>query len=435
VAISARDLRLLFQQSGNCCAFPGCTKSLVFPATPRDGAAPSSEVAHIVANSIEGPRGDFPLPAAERDRYENLILLCEEHHHLIDAQPRTHTVERLRQIKYDHESMVAEAVRRAAETRGSEAIRHEQVRERLYSSLLRVERLPKFVYTVKTDFSDREESEVRDYIEPARDGQLYPFIIRGGELICFQDLRNPASAFHKLTGGRKVRWFRSREWWEDPDRFAWYITLLNRTLNKITGHRGLNLDRAHRRYFFMPREPGKPLEISYRPLNKSTARRQVVWQPVTRKTGKPKRFWFHLAVALNFYRVAAEGWCLSIRPEMHLTADGRTRLESASVGRRVTRKKARMFNFDVLKEVQFWRDFLLAGQPRLIASFGQSQALVISSELLSTEIVWPGVPPERAKEFKNVAYEDDLFTLASLYRLDSTDEDEDECQEEGSDDD
>lgn len=114
VAISARDLRLLFQQSGNCCAFPECTKSLVSPLTPGDGAAPSSEVAHIVANSMEGPRGDFPLPVEERDRYQNLILLCEEHHHLIDAQPRTHTVERLRQIKYDHESMVAEAVRRAA---------------------------------------------------------------------------------------------------------------------------------------------------------------------------------------------------------------------------------------------------------------------------------------------------------------------------------
>ena len=184
----------------------------------------------------------------------------------------------------------------------------------------------------------------------------------------------------------------------------------------------------------MPREFGKPLQISYRPLNKSIARRQVVWQPITKKTGKPKRFWFHLAVALSFYRITEDGWCLSVRPEMHLTSDGRTALQSALVGRRVTRKKARMFNFDLLKEVQFWRDFLLSGEPRLIATFGQSQALVVPSELLSTEIVWPGVPPERAKQFRNVAYEDDLFTLAALYRL-GDDEDENELQEDGDDDD
>ena len=429
MAISSRDLRLLYQQSGNCCAFPGCTKSLVSPATAMDAAAPSSEIAHIVARSIEGPRGGQPLPVEERDRYENLILLCEEHHHLVDAQPHTYRVERLRQIKYDHESMVAEAVRRAAEQRICQPFRQDQVTEQLYSSLLRVERLPDFVYTVDTDYSDHEESDARDCVESTKDGQLYPFLIRGGELICFQDLRNQTGPFRRLAVGRRVQRFRSREWWQDQNRSTWYVTLLNRTLNKITGHKGLNFDRAHRRYYFMPREAGKPLEISYRPLNKSSAKRQVVWQPVTKKTGKPKRFWFHLGVALNFYRVTQDDWCLSIRPEMHLTSDGRTALQSAWVGRRVTKKKSRMYNFDVLKEVQFWRDFLLSGQPRLIASFGQSQALVVSSELLSTKILWPGVPPERAKEFKNVAYEDDLFTLASLYRLDVGDEDENELRE------
>jgi len=336
-------------------------------------------------------------------------------------------------MKYDHEAMVAEAVRKAADNRVSTSFRQSLVNETLYSSLLRVERVPKFVYSVKCDFTDREEAAVRRQIEPPKDGQLYPFIIRGGDLICFQNLHNPTSPFKRLVQGRKVQRTASSEWWEDQDQFNWYLALLNRTLNKITGRKGLNLDKVHRRYFFKPAEPGKPLEISYRPMNQSTAKRQVVWQPVTRKTGLPKRFWYHLAVALRFNRVAEASWCLSIRPELHITRDGTTPAESASVGRRVTRKKARMFNFDVLKEIQFWRDFLLSGCPRLIASFGESQALVISAELLAVMVNWPGVPPERAKGFKNVTYEDDLFTFASFYRLNSTDEGEDDWGEEDSD--
>ena len=129
------------------------------------------------------------------------------------------------------------------------------------SALLRVERLPEFVYTVATDYSDREEFEARDCVESSKDGQLYPFMIQGGELICFQDLRNQTGPFRRLAVGRRVRRFRPREWWQAQDRLAWYVTLLNRTLNKISGHKGLNFDRAHRRYYFMPREKGKPFDI------------------------------------------------------------------------------------------------------------------------------------------------------------------------------
>ncbi|WP_063002578.1 hypothetical protein [Nocardia mikamii] len=38
------------------------------------------EIAHIVADSPNGPRGDSPLTAAARNDYQNLILLCNQHH-------------------------------------------------------------------------------------------------------------------------------------------------------------------------------------------------------------------------------------------------------------------------------------------------------------------------------------------------------------------
>jgi hypothetical protein len=33
-------------------------------------------------------------------------------------------------------------------------------------------------------------------------------------------------------------------------------------------------------------------------------------------------------------------------------------IESAKIGGKVTRRKSRMFNYDLLEELQFWRDFL-----------------------------------------------------------------------------
>src|SRR5947207_3448335 len=111
MSIAPRDLRLLLQQSGNRCAFPTCTKQLTFPASAANGAVSSSEVAHIVGESPAGPRGNHPMPVEERNRYENLILLCEAHHTLVDTQAATYPVEKLLQMKYDHEAVIAEATR------------------------------------------------------------------------------------------------------------------------------------------------------------------------------------------------------------------------------------------------------------------------------------------------------------------------------------
>ncbi|WP_346533855.1 tetratricopeptide repeat protein [Micromonospora sp. DPT] len=65
-----------------------------------------SEIAHIVAEKPDGPRGEFPLSRAERDSYDNLMLLCNVHHQLIDSQPTTYTVEWLREVKFGHERFV-----------------------------------------------------------------------------------------------------------------------------------------------------------------------------------------------------------------------------------------------------------------------------------------------------------------------------------------
>lgn len=434
MTISQKDLRILYQQSGNRCAFPGCTKLLVYREDPASAPTPISEVAHIVAKSLDGPRGSYPLPTEARDLYDNLILLCEEHHHIVDDNPASYPVEMLCRWKTEHEKLVTDATNKAVETRSAIRSPQEHATETLYSTLLPVLRMPRYIYGTPCKYKDAQEKKAADEIVyPINSDQMLPFIIRGGMLFCFQDLFKKGGPFRDLVGKQRVKKYKTSDWWNDPDKEKWFISLLNRSLNKLTGRKGLNLDKRRHRYYFTPSEPGKSLEISYRPLNQSTTSRQVVWQPITKKTGDPKAYWYHRAVALHFHKVSNEQWCLSIRPEMYVTQDGKTPLVSDKIGSKVTRKKARMFNYDLLGEVQFWRDFLSDSQPRIVFPFDDGgQYVAISTTMMQTEIEWPGIPREHQKPFKNIEYIDDLFSWAEWKQLQEEYEDDEWVEEEDS---
>src|SRR6266511_3270360 len=199
------------------------------------------------------------------------------------------------------------------------------------------------------------------------------------------------------------------DWLDDPDTFRWLVELLNRSLNKLTGRRGLHLDKDHHRYYFAMAEPREPRYETYRPLNTSKATRAVVWQPVRKQTGEPRKHWYHRAVALRFTRIGNADWCLSIRPELRVTTDGVKPLESHAIGPRVTHEKSRLFNYDLLAEVQFWRDFLSDSSTRIVFPFGHStQRIVVLTDLMHGTVNWPGIPEEHSMPFRNVSYVDDL---------------------------
>ena len=67
----------------------------------------NAQIAHIVAFSENGPRGDEELSKLLDGHDENVMLLCAEHHHLIDHEGKEkYSVEILRQMKHDHEERV-----------------------------------------------------------------------------------------------------------------------------------------------------------------------------------------------------------------------------------------------------------------------------------------------------------------------------------------
>ena len=109
-----RDVKILFGLSAGLCAFDSCCRRpCIAPATAHDAEAVTGKIAHIEGHSNVGPRANPTLTAKQRDSYENWILLCGDHHDIIDKQQTTHTVMVIRTWKREHEEWVIETYRGA----------------------------------------------------------------------------------------------------------------------------------------------------------------------------------------------------------------------------------------------------------------------------------------------------------------------------------
>lgn len=106
MSISLKTHKMLWGRAANRCAFPACRRELVTESTLTDDESLIGEAAHIIAKELGGPRGESPLTGEQRDKYENLVLLCRIHHKIIDDQINAYTSNVLRDLKSDHEGWV-----------------------------------------------------------------------------------------------------------------------------------------------------------------------------------------------------------------------------------------------------------------------------------------------------------------------------------------
>jgi hypothetical protein len=205
VAVLPSQQRKLAQLSGNVCAFPDCHLLLTAEGTPDDPVVVLGEMAHIVAESPNGPRGDSPLTTEERNRYENLILLCNQHHQLIDSKEALpkYTVERLHAMKQAHEQWVRRTLAGRANTRPELP---PVVQDTVYSNVLSVTQMPRYVYGAPCELS--KESELRPSTTPRRaDDAVHP---PRGRLWAFQDLRDDAGPFAEVVACAEAERFQAR---------------------------------------------------------------------------------------------------------------------------------------------------------------------------------------------------------------------------------
>ncbi len=88
---------------------PDCRMDVFYDEEEADDPTLVGENCHIVAENNGGPRADPAMPLERRNSYSNLILLCRNHHRIIDDLPNgpiNYPVARLQQIKTEHEQWV-----------------------------------------------------------------------------------------------------------------------------------------------------------------------------------------------------------------------------------------------------------------------------------------------------------------------------------------
>lgn len=110
MSILLKTHKMLWGRAANRCAFPDCHRELVMDKSETDDESLVGEECHIIAREQNGPRGDSTLALEARDKYDNLILLCNVHHKLIDDQINTFGVQILKEMKSRHEKWVRESL-------------------------------------------------------------------------------------------------------------------------------------------------------------------------------------------------------------------------------------------------------------------------------------------------------------------------------------
>jgi hypothetical protein len=135
VAFSRDDERALLANSGGRCCNPACRKNLLVEYEGERGTI--AEMAHIIARSKAGPRGESELGPDERDVYDNALLLCPNCHTEVDEFPQVFPPDLLRKWKGDREREIAE---------GTETPRYED-RDPLISEIRRLLRANRAVWS------------------------------------------------------------------------------------------------------------------------------------------------------------------------------------------------------------------------------------------------------------------------------------------------
>lgn len=102
LAVTQKTIQKLYAKSGNRCAFPECNKIFYDDHSTQN----LSNICHIEAAEVGGQRFNPKQTNEDRRHYDNLILLCPNHHVTTD-DVKQYTVKALKDMKQKHEELIA----------------------------------------------------------------------------------------------------------------------------------------------------------------------------------------------------------------------------------------------------------------------------------------------------------------------------------------
>lgn len=108
MVISEKSIKLLWANAAGRCSFPDCNNRLSTEQLENVAPYTIGEMAHIKGKNPGSNRYDIDQKDDERDLYQNLILLCPNHHTEIDKpeNEKKYTVDWLNDAKSSHEQWV-----------------------------------------------------------------------------------------------------------------------------------------------------------------------------------------------------------------------------------------------------------------------------------------------------------------------------------------
>ncbi len=106
--ISKSQIKILWGKSGSRCAI--CKENIIKSIQDREEYH-VGEMAHIEGEKPGSARFNPNMTDEQRANYKNLILLCPTHHSIIDKNESEYTVEKLKQVKREHEKWVEDSLK------------------------------------------------------------------------------------------------------------------------------------------------------------------------------------------------------------------------------------------------------------------------------------------------------------------------------------
>lgn len=399
----------LFALSGNQCAFPGCSSPVTYQEASGEKPVTLAQRAHLVGVGRQGPRSKEAPLSDDPDAVENLTLFCGTHHAIVDGNPRIYSVEVLAKYKADHEArMAAKDLRVSPPPFETDSVD---------VSVLSISELPGLVWRAESRF--RTSMEVIERLPRPMRGQVLPFVLANGQVWAFHDLADTRGPFKQVVKPESTQCLDAAELLDAQDRNI-YVWLLNSALRMALRKRGIQYDRDHGRYYFLADHETVTRRVE---AKTKTGRNQSAKKVVRQEgelVGNPRDVWWHLAAQLRFEEFATGIWGLTIRPEFHLTKDGKVPLDPRRVGRKVTKRKSRMYNEGYFDAVHFFRYFLLDGRARVVFEVGR-QKIAIDGDFPQVDAKWPLIDDNRFNPVTMLdsGDEDDVIdALASSWHVD-----------------